>query len=123
MSKLKYALFELNHNIIFTIFEQDKRFIANDEWDSRLEFKASNGWKIKSQSEPEINYNSKEVFLRGTNENKDNKICLVTVETDRRDYIEKICNEINRAIYEWAIQWENWKGEPSDIFKFRIQSV
>ncbi len=108
MSKLEYSLFILNNQIIFTIFEQDARFIANDEWENGLEFKASNGWYVKSQNEPEIDCDSKEIFLRGANDNKNNKVLLITIDTDVKDYLEEICYEINKALKEWSKDWEGW---------------
>ena len=77
------------HVVAFTILDMDARLF-------KIKFKASNGLKVESISNPELDYEC--IYLRGDREYKDYDIVKIKFETEEeaKEYIEKA----EQAIYE-----------------------
>ncbi len=120
MPKLRYALYEINRNIIFTIFEQDERFLNRSFSHasySKFNFHSSNNWLVKSAGMPEININTHTIYLRGSSKDMDNRISIVTNEHNP----QKIIDQIDEALREWSKDWSGWRDETE--FNFRTKEV
>ena len=107
MEKLRYALFELNKNLVFTIFGQDERFM--DKGDKGREYKCKNGWKVASQSFPAIDDVTKTIYLRGLDRGGDNNIYRQPY-TNSQELID-----IHEALADWAKNWDGWNEEKTSI--------
>ena len=130
MAKLKYSLFELNENILFTIYEQDERFRAKGEGicGEDICFEASNRAKVHSHGYPQIalcNNKTVDIYLRGRCESEDNGIAALNLK-DIDITPQALIKNIDSALKEWAEKWEGWKEElPSrdEIVGVRIKEV
>jgi len=107
--KIRYALFELNGNTVFTIFYMDERFRFKGDYDQMRSFIADNGWKIESVTHPEIVPTQKKIFLRGTARSDDKKI-VVLPESSRVEH-----SEVHEALQDWAKNWEGWRDPREDL--------
>jgi len=105
-TKIHYALFELNGNVVFTIFDMDERFRWKTKktiHDPEYFFAASNGWKIESVTQPQIVPRKKTIYLRGVSRDNDKKIAVLPEDSHVK------CSEIHEALQDWAKNWEGWK--------------
>jgi hypothetical protein len=106
VSKIKYYLRVVNGSVIFSILEQ-KDITHFTKSTDRL-FSASNGWKVLSNEKPDISFEDKIVFLRGTDKTKDEDIVVIKREKCQGHYS---LYEIEEAIEEWATLWEGWDAD------------
>lgn len=93
---LKYKLAVLKEGFVFQITQQDKavtKFLDRVGY-----FKASNGWIVKSQNSPEIRWDEKTIFVRGSNYKKDLRIDVTAYVS--QNTANRAANEVDDAIAE-----------------------
>jgi len=125
MARLKYALFRVQTTAVFTIYEMDERFRAQLGNKYGNYYDAKNGISIKSRVFPELELNRHRVFLRGTDNHADHKVCLLEFNTESD--CEKYITRVNEALKEWAECWGGWEQQESKATKnsvcFEIKEV
>ena len=93
---LSYYLLKLEKGFVFNITSQ------SSEVDRYLErngsYKASNGWVITADVEPELDASRKKIYLRGLDRNADQRVdrTMYLKSNDERDSIVKAANEALR---------------------------
>lgn len=102
--KIKFSLVLNDCEVSFQIFEMDERFRYNGIDTNTPEFTSINGFKIISNTFPDIFQNT--IFLRGDDRNKDFDI----QKNKFSNHEEAIFyfNNILIAIEDWAKNWNGW---------------
>ena len=77
----------------FKVLEQAADITAGD-WDTKQLFTASNGWRIVSSSQPEVDSRERILYLRGHSKTRDLNEC---------DFYEETYGAILVALVEYAI--------------------
>lgn len=94
---LSYYLIPHYQAFIFQITNQDTKvtkFLKN----AGNVFSASNGWQVRTEVEPEVNYAKKIVYLRGSDSSKDSKIDRTWNMDDSQ--VNTVISEVNVALQE-----------------------
>lgn len=119
MCKLKIRLEKQgNRAILFEVLEMDERFRSKVE-DKMKKFEAKNGLKVISSFCPDSN--TKEIFLRGDDNECDDVVCISNCKTIKER--DETYDKILEALRDWADNWEGWKEEKppkkeDTIYKF-----
>ena len=71
---LRIVLTVLQTTLIYSVLEQDNTWYGVD-------FKASNGVYVKSNMRPELDDTASRIFLRGSDNKDDNKICTIRFDS------------------------------------------
>jgi len=125
MSKLRYRLFELDGNLVFQVLGMDERFRGGE--DDYKVYSASNGWLVESSGYPKISLHSKVIFLRGHDKTLDLDVMVIPRSKIRAEYpnesLNKIIEDINQALKEWAENWEGFKEDKERFSKIEVMEV
>lgn len=113
--KFSYSLFSPGQGkLSFTVEEQPKNLTDYIESLPSEVFHASNGWKVAIRVEPEINLKDRTIFLRGSDEDMDDRVHSHWGLGGKKE-INKIMNQIDRALEEAFAASKAWK--PTKYFE------
>jgi hypothetical protein len=99
--KYKIRLFEEGSRLYFIVLSMDEHFRC-DMSQVRKEFIASNGFRVWSESTPELAGNG--VFLLGCGDDGCGDSLGFSSKKERTAYVKTL----NKAIKEWDRDWEGW---------------